>query len=354
MDVTKMQAAGGKGKPAQKNYRIELDALRDLAAICILVYHFVIESVIAGYLSLPALVIQSVSLLAEIGIDLFFLLSGASLHYSWQGKWNPKRFAMGRALAIYPDFWTGFLVLFIYGEVLHGNNASVPGWKIVFSLFAMDGYAQQFTGTFYKIGEWFLGCLLILYLFFPLFRRFVLPCKGTALFGSALLLLWIVWPGLCLPYDGGHMALGRAFVFWVGMPLSQLLGRRFSRAHRLLCPLALSATPFLQIPVKYKAFLCAALLFVAACAFAGPLKRLPAAAGSVIRFFSRQSYRVFLVHHVLLTIVILPASLRLGLHPLLSAAMFFACCAASAVVLGYVSRPLAWALSKALQKLGGE
>lgn len=84
----------------------------------------------------------------SIGVNLFFLLSGASLTHRWQNRWNLKEYVKGRILAIYPDFWVIFFSLFVYGEVLHGNNASVPKWKLIFSIIGVDGYMQQFTSTF--------------------------------------------------------------------------------------------------------------------------------------------------------------------------------------------------------------
>ena len=192
---------------SDKNYLIELDCSRDLAAIFILVYHFIIESNTAGYIHFSPFILQMLSFWGSIGVNLFFLLSGASLTHRWQNRWNLKEYVKGRILAIYPDFWVIFFSLFVYGEVLHGNNASVPKWKLIFSIIGVDGYMQQFTSTFYKIGEWFLGCLLILYFLFPIFRYFVSPNKRTFFGGSILFLFWLIGPSLCLPYDGNHMSV---------------------------------------------------------------------------------------------------------------------------------------------------
>ena len=50
---------------------------------------------------------------------------------------------------------------------MHGNNADIPRWRVIFSVLGLDGYLAPVTVTFYKIGEWFLGVILILYLVFP-------------------------------------------------------------------------------------------------------------------------------------------------------------------------------------------
>ena len=198
----------------------------------------------------------------SIGVNLFFLLSGASLTHRWQNRWNLKEYVKGRILAIYPDFWVIFFSLFVYGEVLHGNNASVPKWKLVFSIIGVDGYMQQFTSTFYKIGEWFLGCLLILYFLFPIFRYFVSPNRRTFFWGAILFSFWLIWPSLCLPYDGNHMVLGQAFVFWVGMLLSQLFDHKCSCKQLVSCGAICGVLALLYVPTKYMAFFSAIFIIL--------------------------------------------------------------------------------------------
>ena len=97
---------------SDKNYLIELDCSRDLAAIFILVYHFIIESNTAGYIHFSPFILQMFSFWGSIGVNLFFLLSGASLTHRWQNRWNLKEYVKGRILAIYPDFWVIFFSLF--------------------------------------------------------------------------------------------------------------------------------------------------------------------------------------------------------------------------------------------------
>lgn len=241
---------------------LELDFSRNLATIFILLYHFIVESNTAGYINSSSFTLQAYSLLGSIGVNLFFLLSGVCLNLRWQNRWNPKEYAKSRVLAIYPDFWVVFFALFGYGEVLHGNNASIPKWKIIFSIIGVDGYIQQFTSTFYKIGEWFLGCLLILYFLFPIFRHFVFPNRKTFFWGAILFLFWLIGPSLCLPYDGDHMVLGQAFVFWIGMLFSQLIGRKYSCKQLVLCGVICGVLALLYVPTKYIAFFSAIFIML--------------------------------------------------------------------------------------------
>ena len=151
-----------------KNYRPGLDVVRLAALLPVLCYHYCIEAARFGFAVPTAFIGRGMADWVELGLAWFFLLSGAALCLQWQGRFALRRYLVGRAAATYPAFWLGFGALFLYGEVLHGNNAEIPRWRVVFSLFGVDGYLSPVTVTFYKIGEWFLGVILILYLVFPL------------------------------------------------------------------------------------------------------------------------------------------------------------------------------------------
>lgn len=151
-----------------RHYRPGLDVVRLAALLPVLCYHYCIEAARLGFAVPTALISRGMADWVELGLAWFFLLSGAALCLQWQGRFALRRYLAGRAAATYPAFWLGFAALFLYGEVLHGNNADIPRWRVIFSLLGLDGYLTPVTVTFYKIGEWFLGVILILYLVFPL------------------------------------------------------------------------------------------------------------------------------------------------------------------------------------------
>ena len=179
------------------HYRPGLDVVRLAALLPVLCYHFCIEAARLGFAVPAGLIGRGMADWVELGLAWFFLLSGAALCLQWRGRFAWRPYLVGRTAAMYPAFWLGFGALFIYGEILHGNNAEIPRWRVIFSLLGLDGYLAPVTQTFYKIGEWFLGVILLLYLLFPL----LLWCMGTrrrrltllALLGA----LQLVWPALC-------------------------------------------------------------------------------------------------------------------------------------------------------------
>lgn len=337
-------------QPAQNRYLPELDLVRTAATALILVYHFAAEFAAAGLL--PGAAWPAFG--AEVGIELFFLLSGASLCWGRGGRFDARRYYAGRALAIYPCFWVGFAALFLYGEVLHGNNAGIPKWKLVFSVLGLDGYLLPLGANFYKIGEWFLGCLLLIYLLFPLLRRLQNGRRRCLAATAALGAVWLAWPLCCPPpWDAAHTVLGRVFVFWCGMLAARVL--RAPRRLGLLAALegggavlALAALPW---PGRWPqpAALCAALLVLALAGLGGPaLDHWPRAAGAALRWCARQSYAVFLVHHVFLTLVAVPLARRLALPAAVWFLPYAAACLALGAVLVVVAKPVRFVLAKAL------
>ena len=108
-----------------QNYRPGLDVVRLAALLPVLCYHYCIEAARLGF-SVPTVLIgRGMADWVEVGLAWFFLLSGAALCLQWQGRFDARRYFVGRAAATYPAFWLGFGALFLYGEVLHGNNADI-------------------------------------------------------------------------------------------------------------------------------------------------------------------------------------------------------------------------------------
>lgn len=209
-----------------QNYRPGLDVVRLAALLPVLCYHYCIEAARLGFAVPTALIGRGMADWVEVGLAWFFLLSGAALCLQWQGRFDARRYFVGRAAATYPAFWLGFGALFLYGEVLHGNNADIPRWRVIFSVLGLDGYLAPVTVTFYKIGEWFLGVILILYLVFPLLLRCMETAAHRRVLALCMAVLAVFWPLVCpAPWEAGHTVLGRLPAFALGVWFGTLLKR---------------------------------------------------------------------------------------------------------------------------------
>lgn len=285
-----------------RSYLPGLDLVRIWGILTVLIYHYWVETAPLSMVSSPPFWGQEQ--LVQMGVYGMTLLSGACL--SWQEKgrdWSLRRYLRGRFLGIYPLYWSCFFPVFFYSDLFCGNNRDVAPWKLLLSLAGVDGYFQSFTPTFYKVGEWYLGCILFLYALFPLVWKFVRR--------------WGPWT-----------AAGIGFFFWMSCCLVCRKTRLYSTVSGQL-PLFLAGIclgcylPAIRtawVPAAGTAFLLAALgcpdycvvtassaaVFVLLFSLGQNRFFLTEKGKSLLRWLSRQCFGVFLVHHLAITLVLLP------------------------------------------------
>lgn len=162
-----------EAKTAKKRL-VYIDVLRVLSMVTILVCHF-LNAILTYGVTVP----WEVSLtplfrvyLGNVGVSVFFILSGASLMCTYAGNLDVKKYAKKRFLGIYPMFWTAYAAAFLYFFVKDTVFIkSAPNVTFIWTILGMDGYLTWYGANFYLLGEWFLGCLLLLYVLFPFLKR---------------------------------------------------------------------------------------------------------------------------------------------------------------------------------------
>lgn len=163
-------------QPRQHRPRLfYLDFIRAFATILIVITHFnnpflTVKGAHPIFLNRPFNIY-----VGDWGVSLFLIISGAALMYTHgrQPKTDWKHFYYRRFITIFPMYWIAYIsaniILFIRGR--GSLPYSAPKWRILLSVFAFDGLAS--TGgikTFYTLGEWFLGFIIIFYLVYPLLQ----------------------------------------------------------------------------------------------------------------------------------------------------------------------------------------
>ena len=107
--------------------------------------------------------------IGDFGVSLFLIISGAALMYVYEEKMEAKNFYLKRFLNIYPMFWLAWFCTFLYTfYVNRGINQNIPKKNIILTILGMDGYLSSVFPTFYQVGDWFVGFIVIMYLIFPL------------------------------------------------------------------------------------------------------------------------------------------------------------------------------------------
>ena len=145
-----------------------LDVIRVASAILIVIYHFSFS------LPWPVDVLHSTvnGSWGMTPVYCFFMVSGAALmhRYGKEEGFKIGKFYSRRFLGIYPLFWIAYLIGFfaVYWQL--GHLYDVPSWSLIWSIIGLDGWVVNWVPTFYMVGEWFLGSIIMLYLAFPAVR----------------------------------------------------------------------------------------------------------------------------------------------------------------------------------------
>lgn len=160
-----------KQKNSQKNRVLELDLLRVLAIALIYLQHLF-------HLCIPDPINLSQCELflnlarinpGELGVSLFIFLSGFTLtRFSIKNK-SIKEFYLGRFLRLYIPFWIAYFPILIYFLTNKLLPLKISFGSMLLSFFGLDGYLSSFfsINSWYLIGEWFFGFIIIIYIIYP-------------------------------------------------------------------------------------------------------------------------------------------------------------------------------------------
>ena len=99
-----------------------------------------------------------------IFVTTFFCISGTVLYYNYPKIYSLKKFYYKRWKSIFPPFYICYFYFFLT-EAFNSHKLFSRGhWtKIIYTLLGIDGYLSYKIKTYYLVGEWFLGAIIILY-----------------------------------------------------------------------------------------------------------------------------------------------------------------------------------------------
>ena len=164
-----------------------LDLLRSFAFLMIFVFHFnlMLE---ADHIdtTIPLFVRAESWTLGSLGVGIFLMLSGYVLKNSFERSGEKiSTFYKKRLLAIFPLFYASYFVVYLWIDLPAGNILSKYHF---WSLLGFDGFlSMRGFNTCYRIGEWYLGVILIYYFLFPFLYKAVK--KAPLLFGLSLMVI---------------------------------------------------------------------------------------------------------------------------------------------------------------------
>lgn len=184
-----------EAKPKKRQRVFYFDLIRAFSCLCIMTVHF--NASISGWTNgqfvygnslVPNYYLNRRVYLGGIGVSLFFMLSGATLMMSYRG--GLKRFYIRRFRSIYPMFWVAYIAVALIDFMLNRGFVQADIRLMPLTITGMDGYLATLGLApygFYKIGEWFLGCIVLLYLVYPAVHACLERAPAVTAAGSVVL-----------------------------------------------------------------------------------------------------------------------------------------------------------------------
>lgn len=295
-----------------------MNILRVLSMCAIVFYHMLITLYIYGIRQIDSIrfLFENANMhIAKIGVCLFFMLSGCGLMLSHRSSFNLKDFYIKRFFKILLPFYIVYAFYFLFllatGQISMYNSfagKNLKPYSFIFTLLGMDAYLDSFgiPTCSLGIGEWFLGCLILIYVLYPLLRWAMNKNKYITL------LLFTVYYGLIIYFysriplfNGVPMYTNlciKIYDFVLGMFLSFFLEKRYKWEAPvglaiilifIICPVQLPGIDSFLIPIQSLNIF---LIFKAIDGLFSKTDKLM----KVVNILAGISYEYFLIHHVVI------------------------------------------------------
>lgn len=303
---------------------IELDLLRILALIFVIFHHstwwFVDKFPSASHY-------LKFFYLGDLGVSFFIILSGCALTISGAKSDSSLNFYKKRFLSILPPYWIAYLLVAILIFCINGSFFNEFHLRTFLpTVFGMDGWlGTAGYKTYYLVGEWFTGFILLVYAIAPIViylvkkKPFLSIIFFTAIsylsihFNSEFVQIFTVWS-----HNAFWNPTSRLAEFSVGILLGLLIlnNKLFEKSFVFLTLSGIATGILLYFSEKFYdglkyLFYIALFIFLLTLfnflkqAFSSAIKIKEVAKEfiPVISFFSSLSFLAFLFHHQLILLI---------------------------------------------------
>lgn len=145
-----------------------INLIKTICAIGIIIYHFSCHLLNKNFL--PFYTYKNGDW-GSVFVTIFFIVSGFLLYNNYSEKIDLKKYYFKRWKAIFPMFYIAYIIFELKNMIIHKSiffrGSILPYF---FTIIGMDGYLVNNFNTYYILGEWFLGIIIILYLIFPILK----------------------------------------------------------------------------------------------------------------------------------------------------------------------------------------
>lgn len=214
-----------------------LDLIKFLSISYIFIYHFICD-VDTLHSMIDLSFITNLCLkpnfnMGVIATNLFVIISGATLAMSQDKSkfdFNAKsiiNFYKKRIMRILIPYYIVYIIFYIYLALYNHvirlfTNLNPVDY--IWNIFAMDGYASiwGYQTAYLNVGEWFLGCIIICYVFFPLLYFLNKKIKYITFIILTAIEVYILYTNQFTP-NFNLSAYYQIYNFYMGIFLSDLL-----------------------------------------------------------------------------------------------------------------------------------
>ena len=286
-----------------------LDFIRAIAAISIIITHFN-ATYIYRFPQLPDKFVITNTVagipIGSWGVSIFFIISGAALMYTYDNRFEIKTYIKKRFLSIYPMYWIayffGFLFIFYYTKTVYGGG--VPKINFLLTIIGFDGYLAENVQTFYLLGEWFLGAIILIYILFPLLRKMVRDYPKIFLIILVVIYLVTIF-FYNIPFNKEKFIFTRLPEFAFGMYFIKYIKKvnlgMFIVAMFVIVINTLIKPAYEVIDVSMQVTYIGIASFIVLVYLSYFLENKLFV--KISSYISKYSYSIFLVHHVIITVL---------------------------------------------------
>lgn len=290
-----------------REHRNNLDIIRCIATLLILIYHYNCTLLEFGETNIWRFGYAWGSYsVGAIGVVLFFMLSGTALIYNYGANavFDCKKFLLKRLSKMFLLYWALYIIVYIvyavrYHNVLFNGGSPVT---ILFSFFQLDFFDdiiyQKWGGVYWLVGEWFSTVIIFIYIVFPFLRHLYIKYWKT----TTLILFFLFWCNnylQILTFGNGYFSITNGvFAFWLGMIFLKV---KYSSKIKLTAFILLIAllifNPSNFFNIEYfPVFLFSLCLYVFLYGFDYQ--------SNLVKSISNISYEVYLLHHRIQILII--------------------------------------------------
>ena len=287
------------------------DLLKIISIFTVFMHHIMMDMYVVHPMSdlrvLESIILRPNMNLGMIACGLFVLISGATISLSKREE-GLISFYKRRLTRVLIPFYISYIIYFIIRVITFKTIHMFGGiakWRFIYTIIGMDEYlnANGIQTFSLGIGEWFLGCIILCYLLYPLLKK---AHKKSPIITFIVITIYFAF--INIRYNSFNFVIPshmnffcQIYNFYLGMVLID--EKILSKLKKQLCFITVPVILFfffyniyIPIPDNFKTTIVIVCIFLTFYLFENAIANV-----SFFRwfvpYFNKISLEIFLVHH---------------------------------------------------------